>query len=243
MFEGHGFQPVDTDVDVRVAHFVVATRHLETLAAWCSHADEDRVELLVSQRLEAADRCVVADVHAHVQDDLGLVGQHLLGQAKLWDVGAHESTGPIELFEHHDVVAQRHEVVRYGERRGARPDARHSLTILLSRYRREAVAHVALQIGGNTLEPTNRDGTAIDTAPSTRWLAGAVTRASEDSWKDVGFPVEHVGVVETPLGDEANVTGNVRVSGTRPLTIHYPVVILRILIVRWLHYAISLDHP
>ena len=85
---------------------------------------------------------------------------------------------------------------------------------------------VALQIGGNTLQPTNRDGTAIDTAPSTRWLAGAVTRASEDSWKDVRFPVEHVGVVETPLGDEANVTGNVRVSGTRPLTIHYPVVIL-----------------
>ena len=106
MTEGHRLEPIDTDEDVRIG-FVVATGNVQFLTARSTDPHEDRVESLAEQRAQTGDRCVVADFDAHVEDDLRLVFEHVIGQTELGDVGAHEPARLGELLEHHDLVAER----------------------------------------------------------------------------------------------------------------------------------------
>src|SRR5439155_14907325 len=50
-------------------------------------------------------------------------------------------------------------------------------------------------------------------------LAGAVAGAAEDAGKHVRFPVDHIGVVVTPGGDQPDIFRNGSMGETRPLTI------------------------
>src|SRR5690606_2476809 len=63
-------------------------------------------------------------------------------------------------------------------------------------------------------------------------LAGAVTGAAEDAGEYVGFPVDHVGVVVTTLGDQTDVFGNRGVRWAGVLAINNFVEIFRSLDVR-----------
>jgi hypothetical protein len=87
----------------------------------------------VEQGLQALDRRVVANVHAHVEDHADLFVEHLLGQAERRDVRAHQAAGLAELLEDRDFVAEGHEVVGHGQRRGAGADAGRPLAVLLRR--------------------------------------------------------------------------------------------------------------
>src|SRR5205823_4715409 len=64
-------------------------------------------------------------------------------------------------------------------------------------------------------------------APARR-LARAVARSPEDAREDVRLPVDHVGVGVATLRDQADVFGNGRVGGTRPLAIDDLVEVGRI---------------
>ena len=84
--------------------------------------------------------------------------------------------------------------------------------------------------------------------PSTRVrpagrLARPIAGAPEDSRKDVGLPIEQVGVREPSLRDEADVLRHVRVRGTRPLTVHHAVVVVGVANVGRLHQGVIIGHP
>lgn len=113
---------------------------------------------------------------------------HTLGQAEGGDVRAHEASGLIELFEDGDLVAERHEIVRDRERRGASANAGDALAIFLERNFRS------------------------------RWaISTAIAGAAENCRENVRFPVEHVGFGVAAVGDEADVFGDVGLRGAGPL--------------------------
>src|SRR5690606_32712441 len=90
---------------------------------------------------------------------------------------------------------------------------------------RHARSHLALVVGSDALEPADGDrlGFAgvvlLDPATPARRLAGSVAGAPEDAGEDVRPPVDHVGIVVTTGGDQADVFGHRRMSRTRPLTV------------------------
>jgi hypothetical protein len=78
----------------------------------------------------------------------------------------------------------------------------------------------------HSFQPADGHRTFLDSTAATGWLAGSVADTAENAWKHIGFAVFDVGVAEPPLGDQANVLGNVRMSGTGPLAIDYLVKVL-----------------
>jgi hypothetical protein len=236
--EGDGLQPVDPDVDVRVADLVPAPGEVELLASGGSAADEDGVEALVEHGLHAGDGGVVADVDPHVEDHLGLLVEHLGGQAEGRDVGPHQAARHSVLLEHGDGVAQWEQVVRHGERRRAGADAGDALVVRLLRGPGQPVADVTPQVGSDALEAADGHRRTVDPLASAGRLARAVAGPTEDRREDVRLPVHQVGVVVPALGDEADVLRHVGVGRAGPLAVHYLVVVARIFDVRRFHVCI-----
>ena len=86
---------------------------------------------------------------------------------------------------------------------------------------------VVFVVRSYTFEPADGDrfGFAaivfLDTAAPARRFAWAIAGASENSGKNIGFPVHEIRVGVSTGGDQADVFGNRRVCGTGPLTIDH----------------------
>ena len=100
---------------------------------------------------------------------------------------------------------------------------------------RQQVLDLAAMVRGDALQPADRHRLAVDAAAAARRLARPVARAAEDARKDVRLAVEHVGVGEAALRDQADVFGNVGVRRTGPLTVDDPMVIVGLRDVGWVH--------
>jgi hypothetical protein len=75
-------------------------------------------------------------------------------------------------------------------------------------------------VGGDALQPADRDGLLLHaSAPASR-LARPVAHATENAGKDIGVTVHHVRVGEPALSNQADVLGNVCVGRTCPLAIY-----------------------
>ena len=85
---------------------------------------------------------------------------------------------------------------------------------------------VVLEIGGDALQPADRDGSFLDTAAAACGLARTIAGASENSREHVRSPIDHVGVAIAAFGDQADVFGNWRVRGTGPLAVDYLVKVV-----------------
>jgi len=83
-------------------------------------------------------------------------------------------------------------------------------------------------ISGDTFQTADSHRLLLHAPPPAGGFTGPVTDATEDARKDITLPVDHVGVIESPLGDQPDVFGNVGMRGTAPLAIHYLVEIIRI---------------
>src|SRR5581483_9160864 len=232
--ERDALQPVDADVDV-LAGFVAAG-DLQLLAARRAGADEDRVELrlLVKHRFQAVDRRVVADVHAHAQDHVDLFVEHGARQAKHRHVGAHETARRRALLEHHQLVAERRQIVGHRQRRGPGADQRDALAVARVRLR-QAIVDVAAQVGRDALEPANRDRFLVDARASARGLARAIARAPENSRENVRLAIEHVRIGIASLRNQPDVLGHVGVRRTSPLAIDDFMEVAGITNVGWFH--------
>ena len=225
-------------MDPRLARRLTPTaREVEFFAPRGTAADEDRVEALFEQRTEARDGRVVPDIDTHVEDHLRLLVEHLRGEAERRDVRPHQPAGFVMLLEDRDGVPEWQEVVRHGERGRAGSDAGDPLPVLFFRHARQAIGDVAAQVRCDSLQSADGDGGPIHPLAPTGGLARSVAGAPEDRGEDVRLPVDHVGVVVATLGDQADVLGNVRMRRTRPLAVHYLVVVARILDVRWFHVS------
>ena len=137
--------------------------------------------LAVEQRLQAVDRRVVAHVDAHVDDVADLFVEDLLGQAEGRDVDAHQAAGARQLLEDRDLVAERHQVVGDRERRRAGADERDLLAVLRRGRRRQQVLDLAAMVGGDALQPADRDRLAVDASAAARRLARPIAGAAEDA--------------------------------------------------------------
>ncbi len=217
MTERHRLEPVDADVNVRLRFF--AAGNVEVLAFRRTRTDEDRVVADFEQRFHALDRCVVTNLDPHLEDHLDLFVEHGLGQAERRDVGAHEAACLAELLEHDHLVAEWHQIVGHGKRRGAGADAGDLLSVLLFGDFRKAIGDVFPEVGGNALEPADGDGLFVDSRSTAGRLAGAIACSSENAREDVRLAVQHVGVGVMPLRNHPNVFGDVGVRGAGPLAI------------------------
>ncbi len=209
VIEGDALQPVDPDVDPR--RRFLAPRQIQILAARRARADEDGVEPRPEQRLEALHRRAVPNLHPHVDDHGDLFVEHRGRQTEAGDVGPHEPARPGVLLEHHDLVAERHQIVGHRQRRGSRADTGDALPVLRRGRLRQSRADVSLEIGGHALDAADGDRLLLDAHAAAGRLARAIAGAPEDPREDVGVAVEQIGVVVAPLRDHADVLRHVGV--------------------------------
>ena len=92
-------------------------------------ADEDRVVVLVQQRLQAVDALAESHLHAEVGDVADLLVDDLLGQAEFRDLAADHAAGARVDIVHHQLVAERRQVAGDGQRGGAGADQGDSLAV------------------------------------------------------------------------------------------------------------------
>ena len=187
------------------------------------------------------------ELDAQIEDVAGLLVDDFFRQAEARHLRAHEAARFRIGLEHGDVVAERREIACDGQRRGTRADAGDALAVLRGRRLRHARAHVALVVGGDALEPADRDRLRLlahrsrtvvlfhASAPARRF-AGPIAGAAEDPREHVAVPVDHVGIGVAAGGDQADVLGNRRVRGTGPLAVDDLVEDVGIANIGRLHY-------
>ena len=97
--------------------------------------------------------------------------------------------------EDDDLVAERRQVARDGQRgRARRRPGRSRLPFVAAAARGRQRGDVVLVVGGDALQPADRDRLLLDPAAAAGRLAGPVAGAPEDPREDVGLPVDHIGV-------------------------------------------------
>ena len=79
-----------------------------------------------------------------------------------------------------DFVAQRHEVVRDGERGGPAPMQAMRFPFFGCGNLGQALGDVAAQIGGDALEPADGDRLSVHAAAAAGRLAGAIAGAAQN---------------------------------------------------------------
>jgi hypothetical protein len=221
--EVHRLEPLDPDVDP--IRCIPSPGEIQLLSLRRAAADEDGVEPLAEQGAHARHRRGPANVDPHPENRPDLLVEHGGREPEGRDVGPHQPAGPVELLEDRHRVAERHQVVGDGQRRGPGADERDALPVLRCRNRRQPVAILAAVVGGHALEPADGDGLPVDAPPPAGGLARPVAGPAEDPREDVGLPVEEVRLREPTLGDEPDVLGDVGVRGARPLAVHHLVVV------------------
>src|SRR6266446_6671554 len=228
--EGNGGQPVDADVDV-LRRFP-APRNVEIAPARRARADEDRVVVLRKQLLHARDLRAALELDAEIEDIADFLVDHFHWQPEARDLRPDHSARARILIEYRDLVAERREVARDGERRGPGADAGDALAVFLRGGLGHPRLDVALVVGGDALQAADRHGFGLlavillDAPSPAGGLARAIAGAPEDPWKNVGVPVDHVGVVVTPRGDQPDVFGDWSMGRAGPLAIYDFVKIL-----------------
>ena len=226
VLEGDRLEPGDADVD---PVGVRAAGKAQFLSLGRAGPDEDRVEAAAGEQLaHAGDRRAEPEVRAHVDDVADLLVEHLRRQPERRNVRAHQAAGRRELLEDHDLVADRQQVVRDGERRRAGADAGDALAVLLRRRLRQPRRDVVAQVRGDALQAADRDRLFLDPPAPAGRLARPVADAPEDAREHVRLAVDDVGVRVAALRDQPDVLGHVRVRGTCPLAVHHLVVVVRI---------------
>src|SRR5207244_1586993 len=161
-------KPVDADMDV-LGGFLAAG-NVELAAARRTASDEDRVVVLGEQLLQAVDAVTALELDAKVEDVVGLLVDHGIRQPELRDLAAHHAAGLRIGIEHGAVIAERGEITGDCERSWAATDQRNALAVLRARTG-HAVLDVVLEVGGDTLEAADRDGTILDAAAAAGRLA------------------------------------------------------------------------
>ena len=144
------------------------------------------------------------------------------------------------LLEDSDLVAERHQIVRDGQRGRPGAYAGDALSVLLGRDDREAVVDIAAKVGRHALQAADGDGCSVHAPSPAGRLARAVASAAQNSRKDVGLAVEHVGIGVPALRDQPDVFGDIGVRRAGPLAIDHLVVIAGIADICRLHASIPI---
>src|SRR5579864_2789419 len=226
MAERDGRQPVDADMDV-FGRFLAAG-NVEIAAARRAAADEDRVVILLEQRLQAIDALAEFRLRLKRQDVAALLVQHAFGQAEFGNLRAHHAAGERIGVVDGDVITERQKIARHGQRCRSGTDQRDALAVLGGRRLWHAAADIVLRVGANALQTTDRNRFFLDAAAPAGRLTRTVAGSAQNAWKDVRFPVDHVGVGIAAGRNQADIFRHRRVRRARPLAIHHFVEVVRI---------------
>ena len=222
--ERHRGQPVDADMDIGGG--LVPAGDRQVAPARRAAADEDRVVVVLQQRLQAVDALAEPHLHAEVGDVGHLLVDDRLGEAEFGDLAADHAAGARVGIEQHQLVAERGQVARDRQRGGAGADQGNSLAVGALGGAGQAVGYVALVVGGHALEAADRHRLFLDPAAAAGRLAGPVTGAAEDAGEDVGIPVDHERIGVAAGGDHPDIFRHGRVGGARPLAIDHFVEVV-----------------
>ena len=231
--EGHARQPVDADVNI--LRRLLAAGDIQVASARRAAANHYRVVALTEQCGEAVDARAAPEFDAHIKDVADLLVDHRFRKSKLRDLAADHPARLRVAIVDRALIPERGQVACRRERGGAGADECDPLAVLSKGALRQAVADVVLLVGGDALQAANRYRFGFDVpafallhAPAaTCRLTRPVTSAAKNSGKDIGLPVDHVGVAVTPSGDQPNVFGNRSMGRTRPLAIDNLVKVIR----------------
>ena len=214
--ERHAGEPVDADVNM--ASCFLAAGNLEFAAARRAGADKDRVVVFAEQFLQAVDALTALELDAEIENVIGFLVDHGIRQPEFRNLRSHHSARLGVGIEHGAVIAERREVAGHRERGGAAADDRNTLAVFRGRPR-HAVFDVVLEVGGDALQPADRDRSVLDAAAAARGLARTIAGASENPRKHVGPPIDHVGVAIAALSNQPDVFWNWRMRGASPLAV------------------------
>src|ERR1700680_1915459 len=147
-------QRLDADVDVGCRF--LAAGDVELTAARRAGADKDRVVVFTEQLLQAVDAVTALEVDAEVEDVIGFLVDHRVRQPEFRNLGPHHAARLGVGIEHGAVIAERGEIARHRQRGWTAADDRDAPAVLRQRLR-HAVLDVVLDVGGDALEPANRN--------------------------------------------------------------------------------------
>ena len=197
---------------------------IEIATARRTATDEHGVVPFGEQRFERIDALAAAELHAEVEDVTGLLVNHRFRQAEARHLRAHEAAGLGIGVEHGDLVAERREIACHRQRGRTGADTGDTLAVRCAGFR-QSRADIALEIGGDALEPADRHRfrllavVFLHAAAAAGRFARPIAGAAEDAGENVRFPVHQIGVVVTAGGDQADVVGHRRMRRTGPLAI------------------------
>ncbi len=171
----------------------------------------------------------------HIQDVVDLLIEHLFRQPKGGNLAAHEAAAGVLFVENMQLIAQWRQVT--GHRQRCRTGSHQS--DLLAVARRTARRHTLLNtffvaiVRSHALEPADGHRLFLHATAAAGGLAGPVAGATENAREDVGFPVDHVGIVVAALSDQPDVLRHRRVRRAGVLTIDDLVKEFGILDIGW----------
>jgi len=105
MAERNAREPVDADVNI-LCRFLAAG-NFQLAPARRAGADEDGVEILSQQLLEAVDAMAALELDAETQDVIGFLVDHGIRQPEFRDLRAHHAAGLGVGIEHGAMIAER----------------------------------------------------------------------------------------------------------------------------------------
>src|SRR5262245_43065719 len=205
----------------------LAARNIEVAAPWRTRADEYRVPAFGEQRLQAVDPSAGAEFSSKVKNVAAFLIDHGIRQSEFRNLRADHAARFRILIENHAVISERGKVASDSERGRAAADQRDPLAVLFYRWLGQALAYVVFIVGRDSFQAADRHRLLLYADTPAGRLARAVAGAPQNSGKNIGTPVDHVGVGVTPLCDQADIFGNRGVRGTGPLAVHDLVEVIR----------------
>ena len=168
---------------------------------------------------------IKTQIHTQIKDVLAFLVDDAIRQAELRNLRADHAARRLTGIENRDVVPLHDEIARHGQRSRTGTDTGHALAIFLRNFW-HTIGDVVFQIGSHPLQATDGHRILVDTSTTACGLAGAVAHTAKDPGKDIRPPIDHVGFGIAAPGNQPDVFRYGSMGRTRPLAIHYLVVIV-----------------
>jgi len=230
VLESHAAQPVDANMDM-LRTLLAAREVFQVATAGRARTDKNGVIVLLKQALQAVNIGIKTGDGPHPQDVTHLFVQHFLRQPERGNLAAHKTATGFLGIKNVQFITEGGKVAGHGQGSRTGTNQGNALAVLFGWFGGDALGNVVLDlvVGGNTLEAADGYRLFFHPATAAGGLTGAVTGTAENAREDVGFPVDHVGIVIAPLGDQADVFRNRGVRRTGVLAINNFMKILRML--------------
>src|SRR5690606_6532627 len=142
---------------------------------------------------------------AHAEDVVDLLIKDAFREPEARDLGPHHAAALVPFVVQVDLISQGCKVAGDREGRRTATDEAYFLAVLFYGRQGNPVLDVALIVGRDPLQSAYRHRFFVDPAAPARRLAWTVAGAAEHTGENIGFPVDHIGIVIPFRGDKADV--------------------------------------